>query len=220
MELTLAAIQRFASPVTSFAADVVRTGDRGRVLENVRQRFPKGFFGRYKPLMLTIVFVILILAAVAVLAPSVFRQYNPISEPSTYKSIEVGKSFAFPIRSGGGEAVQGELKMTATTVEKTNNILIKGKPAKARDGKLFLIINLELDNPTQNKLGLSPVELIRLIDPSGRRFAPDVHNDKVSIEAISIKKTRVGFVVDERVTGWKLQVGEVGGNKEVLDLPI
>lgn len=217
---TQAAIQKFSTSVSSVTA-VVRNGSKTKILSDINQKIPKRIFGRGKTLALAIILIILV-AAVVIAALSFFgvRKYDVLPQTSVYKSVEIGKSFAFPIRNGNGEATKGDLKMTMTTVEKTNRILIKGTPATSRDGKIFLIVNLELDNPTQNKLGLAPVELIRLVDSSGKKFAPDVHNDKVTIEAISIKKTRVGFVVDENATGLKLQVGEVGGTKELFDLPM
>jgi hypothetical protein len=112
------------------------------------------------------------------------------------------------------------MNLTLTTAETTKQILIQGKPATAKGGKIFLIINLEIDNPHNQKLFISPVDLIRLVDKGGKKFAPDVHNNQVSVEPISVKKTRVGFVIDEDTSGWKLQIGEVAGAKETIDLPI
>lgn len=214
------AIQKFSTPVAAVSA-VVRNGDKTKILSDVGKKLPKRIFGRGKTLVLALVLIILV-AAVVIAALSFFgvRKSGVLPQTSVYKSAEIGKDFTFPIRNGDGEATKGDLKMTITTEEKTNRILIKGTPATSRDGKLFLIINLEFDNPTQNQLGLAPVELIRLVDSSGKRFAPDVHNDKVTVEAISIKKTRVGFVIDQNATGLKLQVGEVSGEKAIFDLPI
>ena len=74
-----------------------------------------------------------------------------------------------------------------------------------------------MENSTSNQLTVRPVDFIRLTDSEGRTFAPDVHNNDVVVEPISIKKTRVGFVVDENQKEFKFLVGEINGpKKEVI----
>lgn len=172
----------------------------------------------YKTVILVV--AILAMAVIAILIISGNRPDQAISRQLAQQTLNIGKTFEFPIRGADGKTIDNNLKMILTTAEKTNQILIKGQPATARTGKLFLILNIELDNPTNNQLSLSPVELIRLVDSSDRRFAPDVHNDEVKIEPISIKRTRVGFVVNQSDKQFKIQVGEVSGEKQTFDLVI
>lgn len=165
-----------------------------------------------------LIVLVIIVAVVTILFISGNRPDQAVQRQFAQQSTNIGKSFAFPIRDSSGKETEQSLKMNLTTAEKTTQILIKGKPATAREGKLFLIVNLELDNPTKDQLSLSPVELIRLVDSSGKKFAPDVHNDEVKVEPISIKRSRIGFVIDQTEKNFKLQVGEVQGEKQLLDL--
>ena len=169
-----------------------------------------------KKLLIPAIVAALLVALVAVLYISGNRPSQLVQRQVAQQSVSIAKSIEFPIRGQDGKAIDDKLKMSLTTADKTKQILIKGQPATARSGKTFLIINLELDNPTQNKLALTPVELIRLVDATGKKFAPDVHNDKVSIEPLSTKRTRVGFVIDETATSFNLQIGEVSGRKDSI----
>lgn len=209
---------------------LLRSSDRNLTNAEKNSKWPKrnnkyfSFFSIFRSKSLLLIAALLVLVLIVLLLglgrrSEVGRSLPGLSSNlNVKKTSQINKAFNFPIRGGNGQAIDQNLKMTMTTIELTKNILIKGKPATARDGKIFLILNLELDNPTNNQLGLAPVELIRLVDPSGKRYAPDVHNDKVTVEAISIKKTRVGFVVDDNQTEWKIQVGEVNGPKETIDV--
>ncbi|OGD86754.1 hypothetical protein A2Z23_02765 [Candidatus Curtissbacteria bacterium RBG_16_39_7] len=142
------------------------------------------------------------------------------SNVSPQKSIILSKTFQLAGNTENDSPTENFMNLTLTNAETTKQILIQGKPATAKGGKIFLIINLEIDNPHNQKLYISPVDLMRLVGPDDKKFAPDVHNNQVAIEPISIKKTRVGFVINEGTDDWKLQVGEVAGAKEIIDLPI
>jgi len=165
---------------------------------------------------IVILAVILLLLEIGGRSSGTFTGSNRYSQ----KSVNLSKTFQFAGSTENGRSTEDFVNLTLTNVEMTKQILIQGKPATAKDGKIFLIINLEIDNPHNTKLFISPVDLIRLVDKNGKKFAPDVHNNQVAVEPISVKKTRVGFVVDEGVSGWKLQIGEVSGAKEQVDLPI
>ena len=134
-------------------------------------------------------------------------------------SVAIDKEFDFPIYNKGAKT-ENSLKLKLTTVEKTDKILVNGKPATAKDGKDFLVMYLEITNPTKDKLNVRPVDFFRLVDSQGNQFAADVHNDPVKAEPIAIKKTRIGFVVDESLNTFKFQVGEINGEKQELEINI
>lgn len=169
--------------------------------------------------------VVLTLVAVVVIAVGILIALSQFGKTATFKQdvrveIPINRSFKFPVYDGNGKATQTALTMNLTSAQKMRSILIQGKPAEARVGKIFLIINLEVTNNHNQKLQIAPVDLIRLIDPTGKKFAPDVHNETVTVEPISVKKTRIGFVVDETAAGFNLQVGEIDGSKETIKLAI
>ena len=130
------------------------------------------------------------------------------------KQVAIGSRFEVPIRKEDGTETPDKLIINLTTAEASKRILIQGKPATSRDTKTFILINFEVENSTSNQLTVRPVDFIRLTDTEGRTFAPDVHNNDVVVEPISIKKTRVGFVVDENQKEFKFLVGEINGEKK------
>jgi len=136
--------------------------------------------------------------------------------PGTQSTIN--RKFEIPIRDAKGVVTGSNLGITISTVDRSKRILIQGKPATARDTKSFLILNLEVNNSTTNQLTIRPVDFIRLVDSQENSFAPDVHNNEVIAEPVSIKRTRVGFVIDEDQNSFKFLVGELKGNKETVEV--
>ena len=108
--------------------------------------------------------------------------------------------------------------ITITNIEKTREILIKNNPAKTKNGKIFLVLNIEIQNDTKKQLTVRPVDMVRLIGDDGRSYAPDVHNNEVTAEPVSLRKTKVGYVVDENKNNFKLFVGEVRGQQEEIEV--
>ncbi len=143
---------------------------------------------------------------------------NPQGNFTPTQQVTINKQFDIPIRTAKGDESGDMLKVTLSTVDNTNKILIQGQPATARDSKSFLILNLEVENSTKNQLTVRPVDLIRMIDANNKSFAPDIHNNDVTVEAISIKKTRAGYVVDNSQKHFKFIIGEVSGKKETVEV--
>lgn len=140
--------------------------------------------------------------------------YSPDSTVAINKTIEI------PIRNQDGSDTGDKLKISFSNVEKAKRVLIKSQGATARDGKAFLILNMEIENKTTNQLTVRPVDFIRLLESDERSFAPDVHNDDIEVEAISIKKTRVGYIVDDAQSSFKFAIGELSGNKDIIEVQL
>ena len=79
---------------------------------------------------------------------------------------------------------------------------------------------MEINNPTNDKLNVRPVDFFRMVDDAGNSYAADVHNDPVKAEPISIKKTRIGYVVAENQNTFKFLVGEINGEKQNIEINI
>lgn len=135
-------------------------------------------------------------------------------------NVGVYKEFSFAIYDNEAKKTGNSLKITLTEAERTNKILVNGQQASVRDGKDFLVLYMEINNPTDDKLNVRPVDFFRLIDGNGNSYAADVHNDPVKAEPISIKKTRIGYVVDESQTNFKFLVGEINGEKQEIEINI
>lgn len=130
----------------------------------------------------------------------------------------INKNFTFNI-TDNGQGV-GKIDYYLDTAELRNQIIVKGEAATAVRGRTFLIINLKLKNDLKNPLVLNTRNFIRLsVDKEPREWlAPDIHNDPVEIQAISTKLSRLGFAISDKDTQFKLQVGEIGGDKTTIDL--
>ena len=139
---------------------------------------------------------------------------------SPQSQTTINRRFDIPIKTAKGDSTPDKLGITLTTVDKAQRILIQGKPATARDTKTFLVINMEIENSTRNQLTVRPVDFVRLIDNENRSFAPDVHNKEVVVEPVSIKKTRVGYVVNNDIKNFKFLIGEINGSKETVEITI
>jgi len=178
-------------------------------------------FLRRRPKMAAVVGLgLLIIIAVLVFFPgispdsAVKKVAGSQTDFSPENKVSIGSRFEVPIRKEDGTETADKLIINLTTAESSKRILIQGKPATSRDTKTFILINFEVENSTSNQLTVRPVDFIRLTDNEGRTFAPDVHNNDVAVEPISIKKTRVGFVVDEHQKEFKFLVGEINGPKK------
>ena len=140
------------------------------------------------------------------------------SNTNSSAKVNVGRRFEVPIKNKDGSETGEKLGITITTIEKTNEILIKNSPAKTKNGKIFLVLNIEIQNDTKKQLTVRPVDMVRLIGDDLRSYAPDVHNNEVSAEPVSLRKTRVGYVVDQSKNNFKLLVGEVRGQQEPIEV--
>ncbi len=140
------------------------------------------------------------------------------SNVNSLANVNVNKRFEIPIKNKDGSQTGEKLGITITNIEKTREILIKNNPAKTKNGKIFLVLNIEIQNDTKKQLTVRPVDMVRLIGDDGRSYAPDVHNNEVTAEPVSLRKTKVGYVVDENKNNFKLFVGEVRGQQEEIEV--
>jgi hypothetical protein len=163
--------------------------------------------------------LLVVLVAVGVRARLTRGQVKGTSGTNGGKVVttEVGREFDFGAMNRQGE-VDGTVKLRVISAEKTDEVLIKGKPARAKGEKMFLVLNLELDNQLAEIRYAMPVDLIRLRGEEGKLFAPDVHSDVVEIRPLSTKITRVGFVIlgEERL--FEVLVGELEGEKQSVEI--
>ncbi len=67
------------------------------------------------------------------------------------------------------------------------------------------------------KLAFGSAERIRL-DVDGKFYAPDYHNGIVVIDPISVKKDLLAFSVEKKTDKFVLQVGELEGEKEKIEI--
>lgn len=135
------------------------------------------------------------------------------------QTINIDKTYSFSGLDDKGKK-KDKIELKITEVEKTDQVVVQDKTYTAQNEKVFLIVNFELKNDSTTGLNIFPGDLLRLIvdDNEEKKYAPDLHNNFVLVAPLSTKVDRVGFVVLQKFENLKLQVGELEGEKEVIEI--
>ncbi|OGE09089.1 hypothetical protein A3A60_01355 [Candidatus Curtissbacteria bacterium RIFCSPLOWO2_01_FULL_42_26] len=134
---------------------------------------------------------------------------------------ELNKKFSIAIRSSDGKETGQALVVNVASLQRTERILYKGKPLVSREGKDFIVINIEIENSTNNRLTVRPVDFFRLVADNGKNYAPDIQTDPVKVEPLSSKNTRTIYIVTDGRKNLKFLIGEIKGeNKETVEVVI
>lgn len=145
-------------------------------------------------------------------------QNTQVSVAKPIAQETLNKSFDFPLKDTAGKTVS-KFNYAIQSAEEDNQVIIKGQVATAVQGKVFLILNLKITNSFDKDVQLNTRDYVRLIvDNSSDRLAADVHNDPVDVQAISTKFTRIGFPISTDAKNLKLEVGEIDGKKQTIQL--
>lgn len=155
-------------------------------------------------------------SATPTLASSNTKQVN-VAKPIVQRTLN--KAFDFPLKDASGKVVS-KLHYVVKSAELNNQIIIKGQQATAIQGRMFLVLNLQITNSYNKSIQLNTRDYIRLITGnSPEKLAADIHNDPVEVQAISTKYTRLGFPIDSAdANSLTLQVGEITGPKQLVKL--
>ena len=180
---------------------------------------------RSKPVIVAVIAVIVIAGAIFLFRGKDGSDTGNLDQTQTYVAkgprVELNKKFNVPIRDSSGKESGSALVVNVSYLERTEKLLYRGKPLIAREGKDFLVINLEVENSTNNRLTVRPVDFFRLIDYSGKSYAPDIQTDPIKVEPQSSKKTRTIYIVGDEQNNIKLMIGEIkGDNKETVEVTI
>lgn len=132
---------------------------------------------------------------------------------------QLNHEFSFPLNNEKGVEV-ARIKYVLQNVELRDEIVVKGKKATAIKGRTFLIINLKIVNDFERSIEINTKDYIRLAVNGNEveLLAPDIHNDPVTIQAISTKYSRIGFPINDTDTNLKLKAGEINGEKQTIDI--
>ncbi len=135
------------------------------------------------------------------------------------KTVEINREFAFPIKDEKGKEIS-KFKYIFQNAELKDEIVVKGKRATAVKGRLFLIVNIKVVNDLDKGVQINSRDYVRLVvnGNEAEKIAADIHNDPIDAQAISTKTTRLGFAINETDKDFVLQVGEIKGQKESINL--
>ena len=144
---------------------------------------------------------------------------NRTSNPSdNFPNVKINKSYEIIARRKDRVRTTGRFTLTVTDVTYADTILVQGKTARPVKGKLFLVLNMEIESTYQVSLYAFPVDLFRFVREDGKKFAPSTHQGTVQIRPESTKKSNVAFVVEPDEKNFKIEVGDVNEPKETLEI--
>ncbi len=192
------------------------------IISSLFSKVVKKLITTRKPLVIAALIVLLIIG-VLVFLRATGKLFTPqsssqITSSSTFATADINRQFKITIKDASGKATGDTLLVNFVTAERANKILINGQSASARKDKDFLIININIENSTKDRLNVRPVDFVRLVDDTGKSFAADVHNDVIKVEPLSTRKTRVGFVVDDNKNSFKFLLGEVSADRQTVEI--
>lgn len=168
---------------------------------------------------LAVIFIILLLLIGGVFLVRRRRASNQVrGTTKIIDQIEIGKQFEFAgLHPENRKPVTEKISFTIISAEKTDQIVVKNKLYKPPQGRVFLSLNLELKNESTQELGFFSRNLVRLMIDD-KPFAPQFYNRGITVAPIAIKKDKLGFTVETKQKEFKLQVGELTGEKEIVEL--
>ena|GEM_PF-1593775 len=128
----------------------------------------------------------------------------------------LNKKFQFPIRDGNGKEVT-KITFLIQNAELRDQIVVKGRPANAIEGRIFLVLNLKLTNDYTKTISLNTRDFVRMtVNGSSEKMAFDIHNDPVEVLAGSVKQTRLAMAINTTDKDIILLIGEVNGPKQTI----
>jgi hypothetical protein len=169
--------------------------------------------------------VLLIVSGVAFgiskLLPSINSTQGAASQPDVKgatATLTLDKQFEFPLTDSKGKEIS-KIKYLIENAELRDEIIVKGQRATSVKGRTFLIVTLKITNDYEQTVNINSKNYMRLsVNGKDELLAPDIHNDPVEVQAISTKYTRVGFPINTSDTNLVLQIGEINGEKEKIEL--
>jgi hypothetical protein len=170
--------------------------------------------------LVLVIIIILFIASKIISSKSKPKSASVQGTAAAQKTETINKDFTFPITNVNGGPIS--MKFTVQDASLNNQIVVQGQTATAVKGRTFLIVTLKIANTFNQSIQINTRDYIRLSVNGDENtwLAPDIHNDPVEIQAISTKFTRVGFAVNTTDKNFILQIGEIKGNKEKINLTI
>lgn len=144
-------------------------------------------------------------------------------ESTSSQKVTVNREFEFLVTAinDQGQFIarkQGKIKFIISEAELKKEIKVKNETRKAGDGQSYLIIRIELQNDTPDRLAIISSKYVRLIGLENKKFSPDFHNAMVAIDPLSVRRDIVAYIVNENSKNFSFQVGELEGDKQSIEI--
>lgn len=127
---------------------------------------------------------------------------------------KIDQAFDFSVKKGTKDKFN--IKIDKANIVKL--VTAKKNPIVPKEGEVFLLIYLQIEDNLTFGLSVNSQNYFRLVDANDKKFAPDFYNTAVQVAAISVKGDQIGFIVKEGQKDFKLQVGEIDGEKQFIDI--
>lgn len=141
---------------------------------------------------------------------------------SPQKRVELNRDFEFAIQvindQGNFTNKTKKIKFILTDAELKKEIKLKGESKEANEGQLYLILRIELQNDTSDRLAIISNKYIRLTDPNSKKYSPDFHNAMIAIDPLSVRRDLVAYIVNADTKTFTFQVGELEGEKQPIEI--
>lgn len=138
------------------------------------------------------------------------------------QKVNINREFEFKISlindQGQLLSKQGKVKFLITDAELKKDIKVKNEDKKAADKQKYLIIRIELQNNTTDRLAIISNKYIRLVGSDGKKYSPDFHNAMVAIDPLSVRRDIVAYIVNEDSKNFTFQVGELETEKQSIEI--
>lgn len=134
---------------------------------------------------------------------------NPTPANKLHTNINEGLAISLP-----GKGLK-KLTYTIESADLTNDIIVNGQRIQSTNGKIFLVLNIKINNDNPQGIQINSRDYVRLAagTNSNEWWAPEIYNDPIEAQAISTKLGRLGFTVDNKQKEFKLRIGEISGDK-------
>lgn len=129
--------------------------------------------------------------------------------------------FSIPAINDGGQFIakkEGKIKFKLNEAELKKDIKVKGESRQASEGQIYLILRIELQNDTPDRLAIISSKYVRLIGLENKKFSPDFHNAMVAVDPLSVRRDIVAFIVNKDSKNFTFQVGELEGEKQSIEV--
>lgn len=142
-----------------------------------------------------------------------------LAKPKATQAIN--KELQFPLKDSNNKEVS-KIRYIIETAEVRDELIVKGKKARAVEGRTFLVIKLKIINVYKQAIQVNAKDYIRLTvnNNSKDKFAADIHSDPVEIQPDSTKQSRLAFPINENDKNLMLYIGELSGKKEEFKLTL
>jgi len=132
------------------------------------------------------------------------------------KTISLDRKWNFVGQDKMGAPTKTKITFSLVSAEKTNQIYVKNKPLRTTPDKVFLVLSLELENTTAERVYFYSSDFVRLIGSQDKKLEADFKNPRLEIAPFSTKKDKLAFLVGSQENDFQIQVGEIVGEKETV----